>query len=717
MKPADRIAELINKSEVQTGSETNKRILGDALEYLERLRQQKSIPNRSNIWSMIMKSPLTKLAVAAVLAISCLTGLFIWKSTGSGVALADVLTKIEQVTAYMYQMRSTITHQQTSTDLINTVLISKENGIKVTTKRIDSNNNEIKSGDTYILPKLNSIIYVVHEEKMYVRLKFDGTLAYYKEEYNDPRTIIEQILSCDHTSLGQSVIDGITVEGFQTVDSTYGGGFFGGGDFEGRHEKVDVRLWVDVSTFLPVRLEEDIVTKKGTRKHVVSYDFRWNVVVSADDFKPVKPEGYMSSGQIVVPAVKEENAIKGLRLFAILAGEYPDNLDTEILNKEARELIGLVKDSFEDLADDEKKKLTSELISMMGPAFFYEGLVGEDKDPAYYGQTVGPDDTNKVLMRWKLDDGQYRVIFGDLRAETVSPEKLAELENLVRQPRVKATPTAEQETSLAIKAANIIWVSDAFDESGDGKPDDQAWVDMLKERGYTLDYAKVASPSKGYWRTLDDDKVAALNAADLIIVSRCTGSRFYVNDDEPKKWNSVKTPMILFCASFTRKQCWSWLDTRSPTAVLWPGRPPSHSDVSTLLALVPHHPIFKDVQLDSKHQVKIFDQTAGSGKVSFNPIADVGNGTLIAKPANQDWTFIAEWEPGSEFYPGAGQTPAGRRMIFAAGTIQWATGGCGRGEYNLNAQGEKLFINIIEYMLGKLVQEPDAKKKPTSEQN
>jgi len=163
--------------------------------------------------------------------------------------------------------------------------------------------------------------------------------------------------------------------------------------------------------------------------HEVSYDFRWNVVVNADDFKPVIPEDYMSSGEIIIPAFNEENAIKGLRLFTSLSGDYPANLDNEVLlNKEARKLIGFDKDSFEDLADEEKTKLTSELISIMQPAFFYRTLVEDKKDPAYYGQTVGPDDTNKVLLRWKLDNGQYRVIFGDLSIKNVAPEELVELE-------------------------------------------------------------------------------------------------------------------------------------------------------------------------------------------------------------------------------------------------------------------------------------------------
>jgi hypothetical protein len=33
-----------------------------------------------------------------------------------------------------------------------------------------------------------------------------------------------------------------------------------------------------------------------------------------------------------------------------------------------------------------------------------------------------------VLLRWKVSDNEYRVIFGDLHAETITVEKLAKLE-------------------------------------------------------------------------------------------------------------------------------------------------------------------------------------------------------------------------------------------------------------------------------------------------
>ena len=51
-----------------------------------------------------------------------------------------------------------------------------------------------------------------------------------------------------------------------------------------------------------------------------------------------------------------------------------------------------------------------------------------DKDVAYYGDRVTAKDVDKVLMRWKISKDEYRIIYGDLTAENVSTEQLAELE-------------------------------------------------------------------------------------------------------------------------------------------------------------------------------------------------------------------------------------------------------------------------------------------------
>ena len=61
---------------------------------------------------------------------------------------------------------------------------------------------------------------------------------------------------------------------------------------------------------------------------------------------------------------------------------------------------------------------------------FYMTLIEEKKEPVYYGGTVGPDDVDAVLLRWKISDNEYRIIFGDLTIENVTTERLAELEEL-----------------------------------------------------------------------------------------------------------------------------------------------------------------------------------------------------------------------------------------------------------------------------------------------
>jgi len=71
--------------------------------------------------------------------------------------------------------------------------------------------------------------------------------------------------------------------------------------------------------------------------------------------------------------------------------------------------------------------------TIQAASMFYAKLLDEDqeqdRDIAYYGGTVTADDSEAVLMRWKLSNGQYRVIFGDLTVETVTAERLAKLES------------------------------------------------------------------------------------------------------------------------------------------------------------------------------------------------------------------------------------------------------------------------------------------------
>lgn len=65
---------------------------------------------------------------------------------------------------------------------------------------------------------------------------------------------------------------------------------------------------------------------------------------------------------------------------------------------------------------------------LAGISKFYEYLLHKGKDVVYYGDSIDPDNSDALLLRWKLSEGKYKVIFGDLSAKTVTAEELIELQ-------------------------------------------------------------------------------------------------------------------------------------------------------------------------------------------------------------------------------------------------------------------------------------------------
>jgi hypothetical protein len=303
----------------------------------------------------------------------------------------------------------------------------------------------------YMLPQGKKAYVIMPEQKQYIQMEFSDDLsAKMKKQSNDPREFLRQIINSKYTDIGKSVIDGVEVEGFETTDPVCIGGMA---------EDVKVTLWVDRKTELPVREEMHYKMNEQMQMEVELYDFQWYVQVNADEFKPVIPQDYTNPlPNYKMPTMSEEGAIEGLRFCNQMLGRYPKKIDMmNLMNEVAsefrsiedsnnpqalklREIIveklglqGNMKGQMSKLSQEEKtKKITEFTMEVMRPvqslSMFYMTLVQEKKEPAYYGDVVGPKDANQVLMRWKVSDNEYRVIYGDLRAETVTAERLAELE-------------------------------------------------------------------------------------------------------------------------------------------------------------------------------------------------------------------------------------------------------------------------------------------------
>ncbi len=436
MKSADDIRQLFRNAELRIDPDTDERVFEEVLKARWKTKENSTLT--WSRWRMAMKNPIMKLAVAAVIAVAGIAGIVMWTGTGSGIALANVLAQVQQITAYAYQMTMTVsgkgpTGLDMNQNIEGTVLIAQDSGMKMTMDMPDPNGGRTQRTETYMLPQEKAMIMLMPEIKQYMRMELDDTMVQRTRQQNyDPGSMLQQILNSRYESLGRSRIDGVEVEGFQTTDPNYLAGMGG---------QVNVKIWVDVRTQLPVQSEMDMQIGE-MQVHGVVHNFQWNYPVNADTFRPVIPDDYkpLPGGPMKMPAMNEESAIAGLKLFADLFGRYPEKLDFMSLMGELGKLSEsnldrnnpALKKLFESgkgaSVEEQTKKTLDIMMPIQGAGMFYMMLTQEKKDPVYYGNVVTQQDADKILLRWKVSDNEYRVIYGDLHAETVSPEKLAELE-------------------------------------------------------------------------------------------------------------------------------------------------------------------------------------------------------------------------------------------------------------------------------------------------
>jgi hypothetical protein len=451
MKSDEDIHELIRKLQVEPSADTDRKVDDHITKALEEWKKPEEISwcdRERTIGRKVMESKIARIAAAAVILIACFTGLNFWRSTGSGIALADVLARMEQVKAVKYKTTFKVFGSEDPNELWvderYTYLMSKEYGWISTSEKRDPNGEEITGTIKYRYPhqKIREI-QINHTQKRYTRRVTDSQAQNEQSQSQEDSlsSLIKEILSTKHESIGRSIIDGVEVEGFQTTDPNYN---FEGYSYKGpritnikKDPQSDAKLWVNVKTLLPVRIEyltSDTYDGGETRSFLqqVDYNFDWDVSVDASAFEaPPIPDGYAIQDRFPELA-NEENAIGGLKQCVELFGNYPERIDLTYLwaeseksettaalrlKEELKELTGLERDN--------KKMDALKPTRFLNK--FYVGLA--KKDSAYYGKTVTTRDTDKVLMRWKVSDNEYRIILSNLGAKTVTAEELAELEN------------------------------------------------------------------------------------------------------------------------------------------------------------------------------------------------------------------------------------------------------------------------------------------------
>jgi hypothetical protein len=390
---------------------------------------------------IIVNNPILKLAVAAVIIVAVLVGIHVF--LGPGVALAEVLEKVSDIRTVFYRSKADIkglpgVPSEQVTHITSQVKLSYDKGVHVNT--LIQLPHRTTKNEAYILFDKQVLYSLLHADKKYIEMTLTDELMEEMESQNgDPVTLLKAMAECEHEELGYDTLNGIKVWGIEATDPVLGTKL-GSTMSSGMFDSVVVRLWVNVETKLPVRL-----TAKGSSKggeiamDFVIDEFQWDVEIDPVEFEPIIPDDYELLAQSTWDVTNEgKDIIEVLEFFAEYAdGTYPSSLSTMTV---AREITVYLRQKLlpSQMSGGLPQEIVDKLMKLERVGQMCAKLENEGKDPAYYGDKVTAEFPHAVLLRWRIGDDRYRVVFGDLSIRDVTSDELARLEAMPLNPQSKA---------------------------------------------------------------------------------------------------------------------------------------------------------------------------------------------------------------------------------------------------------------------------------------
>ncbi len=353
----------------------------------------------SSWWRWIMATHTRRLTAAATVAAAVFMVIFLRGPGTSFDAWAEVLDTVQQATSAHFRIKdmdNRDTHARQVYSAGGTSHRTYENGELVEALFVSFDDREL--------------VYLAYPLKIAARMTMDEAML---DDYrtHNPSQTFNFLADYEHDDLGRRRIRGRRVAGIRVTDARF---------LAERLDHAELELWVDPDTRLPVRFDVRGETADGNRsRHVRYQDFRWNEPVAADEYTPDIPDDFEVTEGIHLQ-VDEQHALESLRLFVDVVDRYPSSLSYESLKAELwRSFDG----SYRQIGRMVLKMFQIRLVSS-----FYGKLVEDEREVVYFGDQVRPGEGQRVLWRWREAPDRYRVVFGNLRTETVSGERLLELE-------------------------------------------------------------------------------------------------------------------------------------------------------------------------------------------------------------------------------------------------------------------------------------------------
>ncbi len=291
MRPADNINNLIKKLHLKASADLDRRVHDDISMAPAESDKTKSAVTQPNIWRTIMKSPITKLAAAAVIIVAVLVGITQFGGSTTSVVWAEVAQKVQA-------SGSLVTRWRESGSVSSTVVFEETDYSIKYFSPLGSRTDVYRDGQvawsrcTNAETKTTTVVY--HGDKRYYSYQRDEGIGEFldkDEDWTNPIYLVQTILSIEHTELGEKTVDGILCEGLETSDPAVMG------DLVDMADSLDVHmtLWVDVQTQYPVRFEyRAVVEAEGevAEYSCVIDQFQWDADIDPSRFELEIPDDY-----------------------------------------------------------------------------------------------------------------------------------------------------------------------------------------------------------------------------------------------------------------------------------------------------------------------------------------------------------------------------------------------------------------------------------------
>lgn len=280
MRPRENVEKVIKKFNIDVNPKKD-------LEIFDELRQiqaesKQSEPGISTIkkWRIVMKNPITKLASAATIIVAVTLVLYLTDGPDMAtVVLGEVLQNVEKMKCFTFRHKvSSKTNsgapEETTNDTERTTYVSTEYGL-----RHDVYKDGQLTGILYIPSSGIDVTYVMPVTKQYMIETMSE--EYMKQETQvSPTGMIKEFMSYEYTKLDKKKIDGVEAEGIEVNET----GFYG-------FESTVGRLWIDIETNLPVRMEIEGI-RGATETTVITYDYNWDAELDQSIFQLIIPDDY-----------------------------------------------------------------------------------------------------------------------------------------------------------------------------------------------------------------------------------------------------------------------------------------------------------------------------------------------------------------------------------------------------------------------------------------